>query len=166
MFRRLLVAFDGSPHACRALAEAIELAQAQHGRLTVIAVMPGPSLWLGAACAVPVNLGGLELSPEPEFQAMLDRAVGSVPADIPVVTLLKRGAAADAILAEARKGEHDAVVIGSRGHGELRSLLLGSVSHAVLRGSPVPVLVIRDSPHSGGATERPFQPEAAASFAA
>ena len=91
MFRRLLVAFDGSPHARRGLACAIELAQANHGRLTVIAVMPGPSLWLGAAVEVPVNLGGLEPSPESEFQAMLDRAVGSVPAEVPVLTLLKRG---------------------------------------------------------------------------
>src|SRR3954451_20414285 len=160
MFRRLLVAFDGSPHACRALAEAIELAQANHGRLTVIAVMPGPSMWLGAALEVPVNLGCLELSPELEFQGMLDRAAGSVPADVPVTTLLKRGAPAEAILAEARKGEHDAIVIGSRGHGELRSLLLGSVSHAVLRGSPVPVLVIRHGPHNSGVAERPFQTEA------
>jgi nucleotide-binding universal stress UspA family protein len=166
MFRRLLVAFDGSPHACHALAQAIELAQADHGRLTVIAVMPAPSLWMGAACEVPVNLGGLDDSPEPEFQAMLDRAARSVPAEVPVVTLLKRGPAVDAILAEARKGEHDAIVIGSRGHGELRSLLLGSVSHAVLRGSPVPVLVIRHGPPGGAVTERPFPTEAAASLAA
>ena len=166
MFRRLLVAFDDSPHARRALAEAIDLAQANHGRLTVIAVLPGPSLWLGAAVEVPVNLGGLEPSLEPEFQAMLDRAVRSVPAEIPVVTLLKRGAAADAILAEARTGHHDAIVVGSRGHGGLLSLLLGSVSHAVLHSSPVPVLVVRDCPHSSGVTDRPLQIEAAASLAA
>jgi nucleotide-binding universal stress UspA family protein len=166
MFGRLLVAFDGSPHASRALAETIELAQANHGRLTVIAVMPGPSLWLGAAGEVPMNLGGLEPSPEAEFQAMLDRAVRSVPAEVPVVTLLKRGAAADAILAEARQGDHDAIVIGSRGHGELRSLLLGSVSHAVLRRSPVPVLVVCHDAESGGVTERSLQTEAAASLAA
>ena len=97
---------------------------------------------------------------------MLDRAVRSVPPELPVVTLLKRGPAADAILAEAGKGDHDAIVIGSRGRGELRSLLLGSVSRAVLRRSPVPVLVVRHCPQSGGLTERPFQTEAAASLAA
>jgi nucleotide-binding universal stress UspA family protein len=143
MFRQILVAFDGSPHAQRALADAIELAQANRGRLTVMAVVPDPNRWLGAACEVPVNLGGLDESATQEYQAMLDCAVQTVPADVPVTKLVKRGVAAAAIIAEARDNHHDLIVMGSRGRGELRSLLLGSVSHAVLRCSPVPVLVIR-----------------------
>jgi nucleotide-binding universal stress UspA family protein len=83
MFSRLLVAFDGSPHARRALAEEIELAQAGHGRLTVIAVIPAASPWLGAAAALPMERGGFDVSPEAEFQAMLDRALRTVPATFP-----------------------------------------------------------------------------------
>jgi nucleotide-binding universal stress UspA family protein len=144
MFRRLLVAVDGSTHARAALAAAIELAQANHGRLTVIAVAPEPTLWWGVACEIPGDLGALDRSNEREQRTILDRAVRAIPPDVPVTTLLKRGAVAGAILAEA--ADHDLIVMGSRGRGELRSLLLGSVSHAVLHSSPVPVLLVRSDP--------------------
>jgi nucleotide-binding universal stress UspA family protein len=151
MFRRLLVAFDGSSHAQDALAGAIELAQAHHGRLTVMAVVPESSLWLGVAVEVPSNLGGLDGSNEREYRTILDRAVQTVPADVPVTRLLTRGAAAARIVAEA--ADHDVIVMGSRGRGDVRSLLLGSVSHAVLHSSPVPVLVVRHNQRVAAAPE-------------
>jgi nucleotide-binding universal stress UspA family protein len=155
MFHRILVACDGSPHAQGALADAIELAQAHRARLTLIAVVPVPALWVGAAGGLPIDLGGAE-SPEQEYRSILDRAVAAVPADVPVTTLLKVGPAATAILATAGENQQDLIVMGSRGRGDLRSLLLGSVSHAVLRSSPVPVLVSRRVPDPGdAATELP-----------
>jgi nucleotide-binding universal stress UspA family protein len=160
MFRRILVAFDGSQHAQAALADAIELAQANRARLTVLTVVPDDNLWLGAAVEVPVNLGGLE-STAREYAATLDRAVQSVPADVPVTKRLRRGVAAMAILAEVRDHDHDLIVMGSRGRGGLRSLLLGSVSHAVLHSSPVPVLVVRHCPTSDAAVTYPRRAETA-----
>jgi nucleotide-binding universal stress UspA family protein len=60
MFHRLLVALDGSPHAQRALAEAIDLAQTNNGRLTVMTLVPEPSAWtLGGGFDVPINLSDL-----------------------------------------------------------------------------------------------------------
>lgn len=147
MFGRILVAFDGSEHAHAALAEAIEMAQANRARLTVMTVVPDDNLWLGAAVEVPLNLGGLE-STKREYAATLDRGVQAVPADVPVTKRLTRGAVAMAILAEVGHHHYDLIVMGSRGRGGLRSMLLGSVSHAVLHSSPVPVLVVRSRPTS------------------
>jgi nucleotide-binding universal stress UspA family protein len=144
MFRRLLVAFDGSAHAQRALDEAIELARANDGSVTVMTVAPEPSrLWsVGLGYGDPLNLDGLGDQVERQYQSMLDGTVQRVPADVPVTAILKRGDAAAAVIDETHAGRHDLIVMGSRGRGELGSLLLGSVSHHVLQASAIPVLVV------------------------
>ena len=141
MFRRLLVAFDDSPHARRALTEAIDLAKRNHAHLTVITVVPDTSAWSAPGYDVPLPRETIGQRVEDDVRAHLDRAVDTVPHDQPVTVLLKRGPAAETILEQARAGGHDLIVMGTRGRGDLKSLLLGSVSHRVLRESPVPVLV-------------------------
>ena len=91
MFRDLLVAFDGSSHAQRALDEAGDLAQATAGRLTVMTVVPEPSTWaLSSGYGAAVNLDELVAEIEREYQTMLDSAVDTIADDVPVNKIFTR----------------------------------------------------------------------------
>jgi nucleotide-binding universal stress UspA family protein len=127
------------------LTEAIDLAQTNNGTLTVISIAPAPSVWAMSGYDVPIDVDRVSKELEREYQSMLDGAVSRIPADLPVTKILKQGAAGREIAGEANAGDYDLVVMGSRGRGELRSLLLGSVSHRVLQSSHVPVLVVHVS---------------------
>jgi nucleotide-binding universal stress UspA family protein len=143
MFRSILVALDGSPASAAALAQAIRLARDEGSRLTLISVAV-PLRWRPATPIYIPYPSDEEL--ERQAQEILDRAEREVPEDVPVFTVVRRGEAAKAILERVEQGEHDLVVIGSRGFGSAASLLLGSVSRAVVAHSPVPVLVAHAQP--------------------
>jgi len=146
VFRNVLVPLDGSRPAAQALTEAVELVRVTNARLTVMTCMPGParSRFSGRP-AFGVDLDDLHEA-EREYQALLDDAVDDLPADLPVTKIVRQGRPADAIVAQARTGKHDLIVMGSRGHGDMRALLLGSVSHQVLHTSPAAVLIVHCSP--------------------
>jgi nucleotide-binding universal stress UspA family protein len=141
MFRSILVAVDGSEPAASALNEAIDLARSEGARLTLISVA-APPRWLGSPgpYVAPVPL---EEELDRRAQQIVEDAEALVPEDVPVSTVVRRGPAAKAILERVESGQHDLVVMGSRGLGSAGSLLLGSVSRAVLADSRVPVLIAR-----------------------
>jgi nucleotide-binding universal stress UspA family protein len=141
MFHNVLVAIDGSEHADRALTDAIDLAESERSRLTLMTAVPvlPATAYLVAGGATTTKL--ME-DAHAEAEAILRRARERVPADIPVTTVLTDQPVGGAIIRQIEDGNHDLVVMGSRGRGALRSALLGSVSHYVLHHSPVPVLIV------------------------
>jgi nucleotide-binding universal stress UspA family protein len=143
VFRDILVAVDGSSHAERALSEAIDLARQSEGSLTLVTVVPQLTTWaLGSGFTPAVDYQTLYDDLEGEYRKMLDAAQAKVPPEVRSQALLLEGRPGQAIVGQAKSGGHDLVAMGSRGRGELRSMVLGSVSEEVLHASPVPVLVV------------------------
>jgi nucleotide-binding universal stress UspA family protein len=140
MFRDILVAVDGSPDAQAALRDAIDLAQSEHARMTLITAVPQvPATGLLVAGAVTGDARAWA-------EAILRRALDQVPDDLPVSTVLTDQPTRLALIRQIKDGHHDLVVMGSRGRGAVRSALLGSVSHHVLHHSHVPVLIVHAGP--------------------
>jgi nucleotide-binding universal stress UspA family protein len=140
MFHNILVAVDGSPDAEQALTEAIDLATCEHTRLTLItAVSQLPATFYLAAGE---NVGQLLADKQAEAEAILRRARERVPDDLSVTAVLSEQPIRAALIRQIADGAHDLVVMGSRGRGAIRSVLLGSASHYVLHHSPVPVLIV------------------------
>lgn len=140
MFRNILVAVDGSPDAAEALRDAIDLAESEHTRLTLVTGVPQiPATGLLVPGAVTDDAIA---DTRARAEAILRRALDQVPDDLPVSTVLTDQPIRPALIRQIKDGHHDLVVMGSRGRGAARAALLGSVSHYVLHHSPVPVLIV------------------------
>jgi nucleotide-binding universal stress UspA family protein len=160
MFHNILVCVDGSAHAERALTEAIDLADSERARLTILTAVPRPPYW----AASPITIAGLEpLAAEyaREAEKTLNAAVDRVPASLPVTRILSHEPVRDALMDQIRSGCHDLVVMGSRGRGAVSASFLGSVSHYALNHSAIPVLIVHTDNDAIGA-EAPETPEAVA----
>jgi nucleotide-binding universal stress UspA family protein len=158
MFHNILVAVDGTPHSDLALAQAIDLAESERTRLTLLtAVVPPPvSATAATAGLIPAAIEAAKS----QAIATLGRARDRIPADLPVTTVLTEDPIRKAMIRRIKEGQHDLVVMGSRGRGAIRSALFGSVSHYVLHHCQVPVLIVHAdkpdrTPHGERGLTRP-----------
>jgi len=138
-YRHLLVAFDGSRQSELALQHAVALAQVCHARLALVAVVPPPPPF---AWQAPGGVRELHDAQQAEIDKALRAAADGVPDDLSITTRLLDGDPPREILRAAREGDHDLIVMGSRGRGRMTAALLGSVSNRVLHDSPVPVIIV------------------------
>jgi nucleotide-binding universal stress UspA family protein len=133
--KHILVGFDGSTNARRALDEALDVARADT-RITVVAAAQAPA---PPGQVLPVGAEGLE-----ERRRELEdarRRLAELGRDAELVAV--SGAPADVLVEEAEKRGADLIVVGRRGLSGAERLAMGSVSSKVARTARCSVLIAR-----------------------
>jgi nucleotide-binding universal stress UspA family protein len=139
MFKKILVATDGSENAMRACIEAGMLARAMDSDLTVIHVVYIPPMYRD-------DVGpGIEQTLVEDGKKILKDAKREADASgIEAKTkLVREGNPSERIVEEAEAGGYDLIVVGSGGLGRAAPLELGSVSAGVSRSSRSSLLIVR-----------------------
>ena len=140
----LLVATDGSEAARAALAETIGLATDWNAELAVITVWRALQGDYGLAYPPAAMLDDLLQAERRHAEGVLLAAAHQAEAaGVRVRTRLATGDPVERICAYAREIDARLIAVGTRGHGTVASLILGSVSNGVIRNASRPVLVVR-----------------------
>lgn len=147
--RTIVVGVDGSEASIEALRFAIQEARAHGCEVKAVKAWSVPPLAYGAGWSVPAPLGDYATI----AQAELDKSLADtdhVASGVVVTPIVREGQAAN-VLCEQASGA-DLLVVGSRGLGGFRGLLLGSVSQQCANHAPCPVVII---PHDRGDAQAP-----------
>lgn len=147
MTSHILAATDFSPPARHAADRAARLARETGGTLTLMHVLPGAALqdlqqWLGLHHAAE---GALQADAREQLQQQADELQAAYPLHVRCVAA--SGNALQAIAAEADSLEAALVVVGARGAGFMRRMVLGTTAERLLRRTRRPVLVVRQTAH-------------------
>ena len=138
MFTKILVPLDRSPLAEQAIGRAAAIARAFDASIDLILVHEpfGGGFFGNAASETDTLLGE---------QRYIERIAAEVCAgsSLTVTAGVHRGSAPDVICERAREVAADLIVMTSHGRTGLGRMWLGSVADALVRNSPVPVLVLR-----------------------
>ena len=146
MFKRILVAVDGSSTADQALQEAIKLAKELQAQLRIVHAIDIVNIYLGAEFVDPseisdaVTKSGQEILRKAEAVA---RGAG-IPVETRLLVIDTMGRRIpEMIVADAESWPADLIVICTHGRSGLSHLFMGSVAEGVVRVATKPVLLIR-----------------------
>lgn len=139
MFNKILLAADGSPYSLRAAEKAIELASlVKEVTIDVVYVIDGNTsktdVLRNRDAAVLAQHRREKLQP---IEELLQNT------NITYEINFLRGEPGPTIVDHANSQAYDLVVIGSRGLNKLQEMVLGSVSHKVVKRIDCPVLIVK-----------------------
>ena len=140
MFRKILLAYDGSEGANRALEVGIGLAKTHGAELWALAVQEKLPRFSGTIDEVQEEK---QFSDE-QYGKLLEAAkVKAKEAGIELKTLMRPGHPAQTIVAIAKEGKFDLVLVGHTGLSGVWAAFLGTTAEKVSRHAPCSVLIVR-----------------------
>ena len=146
--KKLLVAYDGSEQSKEALAWAVDISRATGAQIIAAKVfepLPLSVMYSMPEAGVAVRMAEkLKEIQEADEKVLADLEKYGQSLKVDIVTEHLNGDAANAILGCAKRLHADMIVAGTRGHGILEGLLVGSVTRRLVSVSPIPVLVVKD----------------------
>lgn len=146
-YKKILVPYDGSDHAKKAMQQAVDIASAGDGTKLYIASVCNMVSAMSNFDQVSIAEGCLttKLSEDLEGQCKNDlkEAAAMVPAGIAHEELYEVGSPGPVLLNMAEEHGCDLIVMGSRGLGPLKGIFMGSVSSYMVSRSKCPVLIVK-----------------------
>jgi len=147
MYKRILIATDGSSLSEKAVTSGLELAALARARVIAIKVIPRyPRKFFDGGLPLDVlEIKRIEDDWSAQAQALMKAVKNDgEQAGVLVKTLVvKSDLVAEAIIAAAKKHDCDLIVMASHGRKGVKRVLLGSETLNVLTHSEIPVLVLR-----------------------
>lgn len=122
--KKILVPVDGSVNGCKAVDEAIYLADKFKAKMDFVYVAS-------------------EINKDIPSHLVFDKIWAKLPADMVADKHVETGSIPKAILKVAESEKSDMIIMGSRGLGLFKGAMLGSVSQKVIEDSKIPVMVIK-----------------------
>jgi nucleotide-binding universal stress UspA family protein len=143
MYKRILIATDGSDRSRKAAMEGVELAKALGASVVALNVVNE----VVVASAVR-QLGSDRKEVESKLTAAGQKAIDEIKkkgesAGVKVEPILKIGVPANTVIDVAGAEKADLIIMGSHGESGVSKLLIGSVVQKVLYWATIPVLVVR-----------------------
>ena len=147
MYKRILVATDGTKLSKKAVEAASKLAADFDAVLTVVRIVPhyAKTFFDGSSVLSIKEMADIEKEWTVQAQASLDQLLKTtIDKHISVNTVVAKSSnVSDALLKVAKKSKAELIVMASHGRGGIKRVLLGSETLQVLTHSEIPVLVIR-----------------------
>jgi nucleotide-binding universal stress UspA family protein len=153
MYKKILVAFDGSEPSKHALDHAVGIAEKWDAELLILSVVPRvmmpvfPDEGFGAAPITSAqDMSDYQDKMKEIYTGSLHEAENDVREAYPnlkVTTVLMEGRPSATIVEEAENTNSDLIIIGSRGLGGITGWILGGTSRRVVESCTKPILVVK-----------------------